>query len=295
MNIVIKICTPTRQEVGWGDTCFAESLAKEFRKLGHRAEVRFYTEWYSDDRAFDTCLVITGLFQYKPRRYHRNLIWCISHPEIRTPDELSAFDHVFIASEPFAATVKKDLKVPVDFLPQASDPDLFHPIERKIEHDILFIGNNYYDNFRYRKIIEDILQTSFANRFKVIGDGWKGVLPVDRILANFVPYSDLPKVYGSARINLNDHHATMLKYGFINNRTYDLAALGCLQISDAVQGLEKIGVPFYRTVSELDQLLTDYLEDHAHAARAAKISQMLCNDYTFRNRAQQIIEVSRIS
>ncbi len=291
MNIVIKICTPTRQEIGWGDTCFAESLAKEFEKLGHHADVRFYTEWYDDDHQFDTCLVITGLFQYTPRPYHRNLVWCISHPEKRTPDELSAYDHVFIASEPFTDTVRRDLRVPVDFLPQAYDPQLFHPIDRRIEHDILFIGNNYYDNFRYRKIIQDILQTKFSRRFKVIGDGWKGVLPDDQILCEFAPYHDLPKIYGSARINLNDHHAMMLKYGFINNRTYDLAALGCFQISDAVEGLDKIGVPCYHNAQELDQLLSLYLEDDALLERTAKITHHLCKDYTFEIRGKRMLEI----
>ena len=291
MNIVIKICTPTRQETSWGDTCFAESLAKAFGKLGHSAEVRFYTEWNDNDRAFDVCVVITGMFQYRPRPYHKNFVWCISHPEKRTPDELNAFDHVFIASEPFCETVRKDLRAEVEYLTQAYDPDIFHPVEQKIEHDILFVGNNYYTNLRYRKIIEDILQTSFAKRFKVIGDGWKDVLPKDQILDEFVAYHQLPEVYSSARINLNDHHGTMLKYGFINNRTYDLAALGCFQISDAVQGLDKIAVPTYRTVEELERLLTEYLEDDAGRERSAKIIHLLCKDYTFEARAKRVLEV----
>ncbi len=290
MNIVIKICSPTREEIGWGDTCFADSLAAAFKKLGHRAEVRCYDRWNDDDNAFDTCIFITGLLQYQPRPYHQNLLWCISHPEIRTPRELSAFDRVFIASEAFADTVRKDILVPVHVLQQAYDPTYIYPRERRIEHEILFVGNNYYHHFKYRKIIEDILQTCFAKRFKVIGSGWDDVLPKNQVIAGFVSSDRLPEVYGSAKINLNDHHAAMLKYGFINNRTYDLAALGCLQISDAIAGLDKLGVPVYHTPEELENLLYVFLNDSFHAGRTAKISQMLCKEATFEKRALEILE-----
>ncbi|MEA1972769.1 MAG: hypothetical protein U9N34_05690, partial [Candidatus Cloacimonadota bacterium] len=98
-KIIINICTPNNEEK-WGDNAFAENLAFALRKLKYKIEIRCLNQWYKDDN-FDISITITGKNKYKPNLNKFNIIWNISHPEVRTPQELNVFDLVLIASEKF--------------------------------------------------------------------------------------------------------------------------------------------------------------------------------------------------
>lgn len=280
----IHICTPKPESLGWGDTDYAESFARALRRRGHTCRIRFWTQWEEPLRDVDVALVMTGLKQYRiVDGDHLNLVWVISHPELRSPAELIDYDAAFIASEIFSQTVAADLPLPVFHLPQGTDPERFNPAANPgiQDMDILFVGNNYYDNFNHRKIIKDLLDTGQSYDYYVVGNRWERGVPENRILSRFVPYDEVPALYSRARINLNDHHELMRRYGFVNNRTYDLAALKAMQISDPVPGIDRLGVITYADPDDLREKLDHYLSDEADRKRNAEIVHRLCKSYTF--------------
>ncbi len=277
----INVCSPKNEK--WGDAVFAKNLAVEFNILGIKTDIISYEDWY-ENKNKNLTLTISGKFSYKPNQSKKNLLWIISHPEIRTPEELNSYNHVFFASELFQNIVEKDIAVSTSVLNQATN---FTSMNQMKKYDLLFVGNNYYDNFPARKIIFD-LNEEHREIVKVIGKNWLKYLPKKNIISEFANYDDLPKIYSSAKIVLNDHHEFMRRYGFINNRAFDLAALKQFQISDYVDGLESYGIESYRNKEELNKKIDFYLANGKERKRNEIIANKLCEKNTFKKVALEI-------
>jgi hypothetical protein len=288
LKLGINICTPINASQVWGDTFFAQNLARELLNCGVESVINFYEEWNNSNYIFDATLTITGKGQFTVTNKNiPNFCWIISHPECRTIDELEQFDHTWIASELFTKLVSSDIRS-VSYLPQCTNFDIEKSQEEEI--DVLFIGNNYYDNFSLRKSVEDFLKTGIDCNFKVIGKDWEKGLDSKYILAEFVAVDKLASYYQRARIVLNDHHALMKKYGFINNRVFDLAKLKVFQISDEVDGLNNLGVITYKEPDDLNVKVEQALNSDTFRRRNSEICYRLMNSFTFKQRAKIISE-----
>jgi len=101
----------------------------------------------------------------------------------------------------------------------------------------------------------------------------------------------LPQLYMRAKIVLNDHHKTMKQFGFINNRTFDLAALRSFQISDYVKGIEELGIVTYQNPADLREKLDYFLQNEKERERIAKINHELCKDFTFTGAVQKMLNI----
>jgi len=293
LNIAVKTCTPTRNHIGWGDTNFANSLSKAIMKLGHNCEVHFWDEWDQPDNHIDIVIHIKGLFRYAPKPYNFNILWIINHPELHTLEEISQFDVVFCASKLYFESLKNNVKIPCFYLPQVTDDEVFSPSKNNSTKDIdlLFVGNNYYKGRKSRKIIQDILETGKQYHLCVVGQGWRNFLDDRYIIADFIEWENLPELYARAKIVLNDHQETMRQLGFVNNRTFDLAALKAFQISNYVEGIEEFGIVTYRSPEDLQRKLDYFLHNKNEREEFAQISNELCARYTFLNAAREILIV----
>lgn len=295
MNIakcIINSCAPTRRDQNWGDAPFAEHLAAGLRKAGCDARVAYADEW-RDTRALACAAVvhIRGLERYTPNPEHYNILWIISHPELVTEEELRSFDLVLCASRPFARSVESRFRIPCAFLPQATTGEFLDYRRGGVQDiDVLFVGNNYCAREgRRRQIVEDFLQTGVSCTFKVVGICWDGFAPPEALLAEYVPHGALPELYTRAKISLNDHHPTMAADGFINNRTYDLMALGAAQISTPVEGLDELGVASYGSVEELRDTVSALLADAGLREAGAARARELARAHTFERAAADIL------
>jgi O-antigen biosynthesis protein len=291
VNLAIRVCTPTPAHRDWGDTPFGERLAAAFRDQNCGAAVFCRSEWGEISSSFDVVLTLVGQETPNPHLGARNLVWVISHPELRSPAELNAYDRVFVASELFCDLIRADLRTAPVFLPQCGDDALFTPDPDAVEDiDLLFVGNNYYQDHPRRLIVEDVLKAGLIDRLRVVGRNWERGAPPTCILGEHIPYEEAAALYRRARICLNDHHPYMRRFGFINNRTYDLALLGKCQVSDEVTGIDRLGVATYHTPVELRALIEGFLGDPADRLRRGLISRRLCVDSTFRNRAGRFLQ-----
>lgn len=282
-KLIINICSPKNEN--WGDAVFAEILSNELQKLNVSSKIVCIEDWYKNTN-YKISLTISGKFPYKPDQRKRNLLWIISHPEIRTMEELNSYNHVFIASEYFQKIVRNDISVSSSVLNQASN-FVFNDSKKNKKYDLLFVGNNYYDNFPARKIIYDLDEEN-RQILKVIGKNWLKFLPKENILSEFTNYKNLPNIYSSAKIVLNDHHEFMRRFGFINNRTFDLAGLSQFQISDYVKGIDSYGIESYKSKDELNVKIKYYLNNEKERKRNEIIVNKLCANNTFANVAKEI-------
>lgn len=290
-RIAVRICTPSRKSPGWGDTGFGQELAAAFSRLGHQAEVLYKDAWFGGGH--DIAIHIRGVYRHYPQPGAKNILWIISHPELITKDELDSYDLVLCASATFLRQIEPTTSTPCHYLPQAANPAYVQgSLAFKEQWDLLFVGNNYaFKENRRRQIVQDVLDAGFGGSLRVIGRNWKGYIPDSMLLEEQVPPAMLPRFYGLARINLNDHHPAMARDGFINNRTYDLGALGLFQLSNAVPGIEELGAVTYVNATDLRHKIEYYLKNDDIRKKIAGYGLECCKMETFAKRARTIIKL----
>ena len=275
----------------WGDWHLAVGLAGALRRLGH--EVRIQTADGADDlagRACDVHLVLRGLHAVRRTSGQRHVLWIISHPESIDDDDLDAADLVVVASPGFADHVRTRTATPVEVLLQATDPQRFSP--RPIEP---LRGNAITIVAKTRDVMRPGVADAIAAglRPRIYGSGWRGLVDPDLIVADHVANEELPIIYSSASVVLNDHWRTMQAWGFVSNRLFDVLACGTPVISDHVDGIAELfdgAVIEYQTPTGLREAVDQVLADPAAArARAERGRKAVLADHTFDHRAEQLV------
>ena len=290
-SIAIKMPVPEWENVNpWGDYHVAVMLKQSLEKEGYSVILQVLSEWNNDEAMeCDVALVLRGLERYKPKPHQINIMWNISHPDMVSLDEYEEYDVVCIASDYWAKELKKKLTIPVEVVHQCTDTARFYPPtkeEQEQNHqELLFVGNS---RGVYRKILKDLLPTDYD--LKVIGGGWKDLIPHKYWPASYLDNKELSKYYGSADILLNDHWDDMREKGFVSNRLYDGLASGAFIISDKVRDMGEINdyICTYETADELSELIEYYL-NHPEK-RKEKVNEALVyiqRNHTFDNRAKQ--------
>ncbi len=276
----------------WGDVHFAEALARQLRRRGHRAIVQVLNEW-DDALGFecDVVLHLKGLSPYVPKPGQFNVLWCISHPEKLTVDECESYNLVCAASERFASDLGKRVRVPVCVLDQATDPRVFYPEENaRYDHELVFVANS---RKVMRRVMSDLLPTERG--LAVYGTNWRGLIDDHYIVAEHVPNDELHKVYSSSAIVLNDHWDDMREHGFISNRIYDALACGALVLSDELPELsDRFGetVVTYSDRAELQGLIERLLASpKERAKRGRRGRELVLAHHTFEHRVDQLLEI----
>lgn len=283
----VRIPVPTWDVAeGWGDYHFARALQRALERAGHPTRLHLRPGWDDPVTSRDDVNVqLLGRTVGPTRPGQVNLLWQISHPEAADGALYSRFDHVFVASDRFAATMASRTEVPVEALHQATDPERFHPEPGGPHHELLFVGNTRGVR---RKIVDDLAGTK--HELAVYGRGWDAAkIDPTLIKGERIPNAVLRRYYSAASIVLNDHWEDMRTEGFMSNRLYDALACGAFVISDFVEGIEaEFGgaVATYRERHELTRLVDRYLADPDERRRLAEVGRPLVLErHTFDARA----------
>ncbi|WP_150952326.1 hypothetical protein [Microbacterium testaceum] len=244
----------------WGDVHFARALADALRKLGQNVVVDAYPARNRSTRHLDDVTVaLRGPEPIDPSPYGLSVLWIISHPDDIDLRALSGFGLIYAASTPWAARATAESGRLISPLLQCTDPSRFRPSGRARTSDIVFVGTA---RGIHRPSIVEPVRAGIPVR--VYGPDWRGWIPASSIAGTGVPNADLPGLYESASVVLNDHWPSMQRHGFIANRPYDVVAAGGRVISDEVTGISEVfqgAVATYRTTDELLDLLRGDLDD----------------------------------
>lgn len=274
----------------WGDYHFANAMKRSLEKLGHQCVVDCLDQWESiDSLTADIVIVLRGLSRYKTKEGQINLMWNISHPDKISFEEYSEYDHVFVASIPYAKKLQKQLTVPVSSLLQCTDPALFNPsVEKKPGHDVLFVGNS---RNVYRNIVRDAIQADLP--ISVYGARWEQFIATQYIAGEHIKNEELAGYYASAGIVLNDHWDTMCEYGFLSNRLFDAAACAALVVSDDIEGLRDVFGDTILTYNSPEKLREIYfgLSMQDVSAQRVNLANKIISQHSFDARVQSILFV----
>jgi len=279
----------------WGDFHFAESLAEALIRAGARPRIVLAEDWMAEEGpAPDATLLLRGVRRRRPKPGPVNLMWMLSHPDRIELDELSRYDHVFVASLPHARKLQRDLGGRVSALLQCSDPARFAPpaTDSRAEndlpaHDLLFVGNSRRTE---RWIVSAALQAGHA--LSIYGAEWEDTPAAPHVIAENLPNRQLGGYYRRAGIVLNDHWPDMAARGFVSNRLFDIAMAGGFPISDSFEGAGMFFglLPQVRDAAELDRSI-GYFTTHpeTRARRAAALHALVRHRHTFDARAEALL------
>lgn len=295
LRFTLKVPCPKREAAQeWGDFHFANSLCWHLRKAGHRARIEFLNEWQNHEKSEngdEICLTLRGLSQYTPSSKHVNLLWIISHPTKIHPEEIDQFDHAFIASSVFEASISKQTRTPTSTLLQCTDSRFFNPFNPAApstpSHEVLFVGNS-------RNQFRTSIRYSLESKIKpaIYGAKWENIVPADLIMGTNIANHDLPNYYKNSAAVLNDHWEDMRENGFISNRVFDVIACGKTIITDNCTGISELfpnSAKTYKSAEELRQHIANAkLDSTADQAEVAKVLLF----HTFESRAQSLAKTA---
>ncbi len=293
LSFCVKTGAPNRRVAAeWGDVHFAEALARELRRRGHRCLVQVLDEWEElGGMQYDVVVHLKGLSAYTPKPGQFNVLWCISHPEKLTDAECEAYDLVCVASARFAAELAPRITKPVVVLEQATDVHLFYPQpDPAFAHELLFVANS---RKVMRRIVKDLLPTE--HELAVYGTNWHGLIDERYIAGLHVPNQELRRAYSSASIVLNDHWDDMREHGFVSNRVYDALACGATVLSDDLPELAERFADSVVTYAGREQLAEriEWLlgSPEERARRGQQGREAVLAGYTFERRTDELLAI----
>jgi O-antigen biosynthesis protein len=291
LTFCMKIGAPNREVAPrWGDLHFAEAIARELRRRGHRTLVQTLDEWeHEAGLSYDVVVHLKGLSSFHPKPGQFNVLWSISHPDELSGAECDGYDLVAVASPLFAAELRERTTTPVVVLEQATDPWVMRPQPNpELAHELVYVANS---RGVLRPIARELLATEYD--LAIWGANWEGLIDTRQVVAEHLPNDQLAQVYSSAGIVLNDHWDDMRAHGYISNRVYDALACGALVLSDDVPGLtERFGdaVLTYRSPRELRELIERFLADPQERRRRGELGRALVLDHhTFARRVEELL------
>jgi glycosyltransferase involved in cell wall biosynthesis len=292
LRMVIDVATPNRRVARqWGDVHLAEALARSLRRRGVEVRVRTADDW--DDPAgavADVRLVLRGRQPARRIANHHHVLWVISHPSTLTDEECDDADLVLVASEAFADELRKRTTTPVEVLLQATDHLLFRPGRRdpRLAAPIGFVGHT---RDVFRPVVRDALAAGFQPA--IWGGGWDVFVDRRLVRGTYVRNAELPGVYRSLDVVLNDHWSDMRRWGFVSNRCFDAVACGAVVVSDDIGPAGDLfdgAVVGYRTVEELREVVGRLLAAPEERRRLGEQGRAaVVAGHTFDHRARQLL------
>lgn len=293
LRIRLTIAAPAaRTAHRWGDWHLAESFARALRRQGHAVDIHTLGE--ADPSPVDVHIVLRGTTPVPRRGEAKRILWLISHPEAVTAEECDDADLVLVASEHFAEALRARTRTPVEVFLQATDHHRFHPVhpDNAHAHAVAAVAVNRHGA---RPSVRYAIDAGL--RPAVYGSGWRGVIPSQLIVAEFVPNHRLPVIYSSVGVLLNDHWDTMKAWGFVSNRVFDGLACGTPIVSDdlpELHGLFGESVQTFRDAHDLADAVEQALADPVKARRLAEEGrQLVLAHHTFDHRALELLDLLR--
>lgn len=293
-RIAITVAAPSaRAAPQWGDWHLGEALARGLRDIGQLVRLQRLDQ--ADDlagRVADVHLVLRGQAPVRRTAGQRHVLWIISHPESVEQAEYDEADLVLVASARHAEQIRQRTATPVEVLLQATDHHRFRPLPADPEHRhrVAIVATTRHV---FRRSVADALAVGI--RPAIYGSGWHEFVDPELIVSEFIPNAQLPTVYASVDLLLNDHWDTMRAGGFVSNRIFDALACGTPVVSDHLPEIVELfgdAVGTYRTRDELADLVAAAGDDPAAARRrAAEGRRIVLAGHTFDHRARTLVDL----
>ena len=265
-HVAITVTSLAAQD-GWGDWYTAHELGEALRELGWR--VQLMAVGRGDTAApvpAGVDYVITLLDRFDARLVPAEvgvIAWIrnwtdrwLEHPWFER------LDVVLASSRASAELIEQRTGLRPILFPLATNAARFagaRPDPARAV-DCVFTGNHWGRD----RAVQAGLAPSRGQTLAIHGKGWEKVKPLARHHVGVAAYEDLPEVYASAKLVLDDTQEPTLRYDAVNARVFDALAAGSLVLTNCATGVRELfddTFPVWSTPEELrvqrDGLLAD--------------------------------------
>ncbi|AGT11242.1 glycosyltransferase family protein [Paracoccus aminophilus] len=208
---------------------------------------------------------------------------------------IHAYDHVWASSQRAADYLAERIGRDVDTVPIASNYAVFSAGARRAQYESDWCFTGSYFNLA-REIQFQLDPAAIHGKGIVFGHNWEGT-PFEPISVGPVPYSELPDVYASTKIVIDDANIATKPWGSCNSRVFDALAAGCLLITNGDLGAQELFgdlVPTFHDRESLTQTLNYWLaHEDERLARVATLQKRIAAHHSYAARARQVTQMLR--
>ena len=287
-----------------GDYFTALGLAGRFKEFGWN--VKFLSQrggqhsWYNVDEDVD--VLISMLDRYDLRKIHCEndllvkVAWLRNWFERWTSTPYFMMYDIVLSSSRLACDyVTEHTGMKSYLFPLATDTSMFNEDVDKVDEylcDYCFTGSYWNAD---REIVDCLNPEVMDYTFNLYGANWEKVSSLSEYSSGFVSYADLPGVYSSCRIVLDDANHVTRGFGSVNSRVFDAVASGRVVFTNGSLGNDEVfdgTIPEYHSQQELHEQLTHYLEDKdAYNRKVEELQEIVLNNHTYTHRADRFRQI----
>lgn len=294
------IVTDAGSNTSAGDYYTALELGRAMQAIAP-VHLRFLTEKHWQDLAgIDILIVMVNRFDMTRAKsvnpYLVSVNWTRQWFDRWAADPtIHAYDHVWASSQRAADYLSDHIGRTVDVVPIASNHKVFAAGTARKEYECDWCFTGSYFNLA-RDIQFQLDPKEIRGKGIVFGHHWQGT-PFEAISAGPVPYSELPDVYASTRIVIDDANIATKPWGSCNSRVFDALAAGCLLITNGDLGVRELFgdlVPTFHDRASLTRTLNYWLEhEDERRARVSELQRRVARDHSYEVRARKVAGLLR--
>lgn len=300
------VVTQSDENTTAGDYFTALTLAKQLEKFGwnikyqSRRKSKGQRDWYFVDEDVDVLISLLDAYDLTKVECKNGLLvkiaWMRNWFErwVENPS-FKKYDLVFASSKIACNFVKEKTGIDAVYYPLASDSDMFNenvPSSEDYRCDYCFTGS-YWD--AKREIIEYLNPELLDYKFNLYGANWNKIPKFSKYTKGFVHYEDMPKVYSSCKIVIDDANHVTKEWGSVNSRVFDSISSGKLVVTNGTKGNNEVfggKIPEYHSEEELTDIINYYLINSDEREEKIKYLQdIVLGNHTYQHRANTLKEV----
>ena len=167
-------------------------------------------------------------------------------------------------------------------------------LENKYKSDYCFTGSFW----KYpRDIMSFLKPDNLPFEFALYGYNWEKFEKFKKYNRGPLPYTDMPQVYASTKIVIDDANSVTKQWGSTNSRVFDALISGALVITNSELGNQESFdglLPTYNSRESLKNLLREYLtNEELRLAKVAELQKIVKEKHTYKHRADTVFSTLR--
>lgn len=204
---------------------------------------------------------------------------------------IDRYDRLYASSKRAQQHMANTLQRHVGILCIAASSACLNTVEPRADlaSDYVFTGS-YFNSPRQ---ITDVLKPDeIPYKFKVFGHHWENHQCFRQYTSGPLSYLDIPAVYASTRLVVDDANVATKKWGALNCRVYDALAAGIPCITNNQLGVKELFDDDFPTYNDerVNSSIRDLLGNEKHRKTiAAKYQKRIRQEHTYNKRAALII------
>ncbi|MBQ6444409.1 MAG: glycosyltransferase [Methanosphaera sp.] len=300
---VAFVVTEDGEDATAGDYFTALGLAGRFEQFGWTVKFlpqRGRRSWYYVDDDVDVLISLLDRYDLSKVRCANSMLvkvaWLRNWFErwVSMP-YFMMYDIVLCSSSLACDFVSQHTGMEAFLFPLATDTSMFNgdvSVVDDFKCDYCFTGSYWNAD---REIVDCLNPDDDEYTFKLYGANWEKVSSLSKYSSGFVSYGDLPGVYASCRVVLDDANHVTRGFGSVNSRVFDAISCGRLVFTNGSKGNMEVfdgKLPEYHSQQELQEQLTHYLENkNEYDQKVQQLQEIVLNNHTYSHRANRFKQI----